>query len=102
MIKTKSKKIECPKAGEGERTQCSQAHAKQIQHAKRSIKPNCRPTSNSIEKMDSSKRTFEKSPIPKENYRLFLSQWQPLMINLKMILTAIISRDNNVERELGI
>jgi len=61
-----------PQASARKRTQCNEERAIQMQHVKRSIKPNCQPTSNSIEKMDSSKRTFEKRAFPKENHRLFL------------------------------
>jgi predicted ATP-binding protein involved in virulence len=71
IVKEDTKKLLSPKASARERTQCNEERAIQIQHAKRSIKPNCQPTSNSIEKMDSSRRTFEKHSVPEEDYRLF-------------------------------
>jgi hypothetical protein len=71
---TNNRELLSHRAGAGERTQCSEERAIQIQHAERSIKPNCQPTSNSIEKMDSSKRTFEERTFPKEDNRLLFRQ----------------------------
>ncbi len=70
---TKEERIYGLKASPRKRTQFYEERANKMQHAKRSIKPNCQSTSNSIKKMDSSKRTFEERSLSEKNYRFFLN-----------------------------
>jgi hypothetical protein len=53
-----------------ERTQCNEAHAIQIQHSKRSTKPNLKPTKNSNETMDKPKQSTKQYSLPKKNHGL--------------------------------
>ena len=70
------------------RTQCSEERAIQIQHAKRSIKPNFQPTSNSIETVDKPRQFTKEYSLPKKNHRLLYEK--PNATELKEILVNFI------------
>jgi hypothetical protein len=57
-------------ASSRKRTQCNEAHAIQIQHAKRSTKQNFKPTRDTIETVDKPKQFTKEYSIPKKNHRL--------------------------------
>ena len=72
--KPNTRKLLRRKASKRKRTQCNEKRANKIRHSKRGIKPSLKPTSNSIETADTTKRPVEECSFPEENNRLLFRQ----------------------------